>query len=88
MLCFDVRLQVGLISATEDTVLALVRLLPRVGPHVLFQLGRMAEPFPTLHTNMREVFAMDHKQVSIKQPLLRGLIVAIFALLQFRLLVP
>lgn len=83
MLGFDVRLQVGLIGATEDAMLALVRLLPRVGPHVFFQLRRVAEAFPALHANVGEVLAVNREQVPVQQALLRGFVVAIFALVQF-----
>lgn len=88
VLGFDVCLQIGLISATEDTVLTLVRLLPGVGPHMLFELRRVAESFPAFNTNMREVLAVNCKQVSVEQSLLCSLIVTIFALVQLRFLIP
>lgn len=88
MLGFDVCLQIGLISTSEDTMLTLVRLLPCVGPHVFFELRWVAESFPAFNTNMGEVLAVNCKQVSIEQPLLCSLIVTIFALVHLRLLVP
>lgn len=88
VLGFDVRLQVGLIRAAEDAVLALVRLLPRVGPHVFFQLRRVAEAFPALDTNVGEVLAVNCQQVPVQQALLGGFVVTIFALVHFRFFIP
>lgn len=85
---FDVSFQVGLVSTPEHTVLTLVWLFPRVGPHVLFQLRGVAEALPALHAHMREVLAMDCEQVPVEEPLLCSLIVTIFALVELGLLVP
>lgn len=78
-MCFQVRRVCGPIL----TVLALVWLLAGMDAHVLFELGRVTETFPALHTNVRKVLAVDRQKVAIQQALFSCLIFTEFTLVHF-----
>lgn len=68
-------------------MLAVVGLLARVGPHVLFKLRRVAEALGTLYADMCKVFAVHSQQMAVQESLFGSFVLAILALVQLGLLV-
>lgn len=85
VLALYVSLKVGLIRTAELAVRAVVGLLPRVGPHVLLQLRRVAEAFGALDAHVCKVLAVHGQQVTVEQALFRRLVIAVLAVVQFGL---
>lgn len=85
VLALYVSLKVGLIRAAELAVRAVVGLLPRVGPHVLLQLRRVAEAFGALHAHVCKGLAVHSQQVTVEQALFRRLVIAVLAGMQLGL---
>lgn len=67
--------------------MAAVRLLARVCPHVLLELGRVAKALSALCANVCKVFAVHGQQVAVEQALLSRLVFAVLALVKFGFLI-